>query len=145
MTGTVANAAMVDMEDVYPEGCSSADHQEGGSGDVGIEINANMVETYEGWVGKERDKLVAAIDNRSKSPTHAGQKRPEYRQRSRTPNWVERRGRSRGRSREPITMQGARRDESPIRTPTPPQPQQEGGTGLSWRADRAEQLEVDHS
>ena len=52
-TGTIANAAMIDMEDIYPEGCSPANRREGGSGEVGMEINANMVETYEGWVGKE--------------------------------------------------------------------------------------------
>ena len=77
-----------------------------------MEINANMVEAYEGWTGHEllsgENELVAAINGRLQSPERFGQKRYEYQQRSRTPDWVERRGRS----QEPVSMRGARRDES---------------------------------
>ena len=46
-----------------------------------MEVSANMVDTFEDWVGKEKivkDKLVAAIDRRD------GQRSHEYRKRSRT-------------------------------------------------------------
>ena len=56
----IVNAVMVEAGDIYPEG---------GSGDIGMEVNANMVEEFSGWVGKEQvvenDGLVAALDGRS--------------------------------------------------------------------------------
>ena len=58
-----------------------------------MEVSANMVDKFAGWVKKEKvvkDKLVAAIDRRD------GQRSHEYRKRSRTP---------------PV-MRGPRRDES---------------------------------
>ena len=134
-TGTVTDAAMVDMEDVYPERCSPADRREGGSGEIGIEINANMVETFDGWISKEQtvrqeqtverelqlvrknsDELVAARDDRSRSPKHSDLKQSEYQQRSWTPDWVGRRGRS----REPtMMMRRAQGDRSPVRAQIP--------------------------
>ena len=72
----MACAALVKMEDIYPEG---------GSGKIGMEINVNMVETFDGWIGTEHattDELVAAINDRSKSPQCPRQRIREYRQRS---------------------------------------------------------------
>ena len=37
-------------ESIYPEGV----YPKGGSGEIGIEINANIVETFDGWVGEEQ-------------------------------------------------------------------------------------------
>ena len=79
--GRMANAAMVDTEDIYPEGACP----EGGSGEVDMEINANMVETFEEWIGKDeivekkhqlvrRDELVAAINDRSRLPRQSDPK-----------------------------------------------------------------------
>ena len=41
---------MIDTEDIYPEGVCP----EQGSSEIGIEINANMVETFDGWISKEQ-------------------------------------------------------------------------------------------
>lgn len=41
----IGNVALAETEDIYPEG---------GSGEIDKEINANMVETFDAWVGKNR-------------------------------------------------------------------------------------------
>ena len=118
---------MINTEDIYPEGV----YLEGGSGEISMKINANMVETFDGWIGKEetvekelqlvrKDELVAAIDDRSRSQKHSDLRQHKSRRRSRTPDWVGRRGTS----REPaMMMRGARGDRSLVWGRTPPRNQ----------------------
>ena len=101
----IANAALVEADDIYPEG---------GSGEIGMEINANMVEAFDGWVGKEqvvvKNDLVAAIEGQSMSPRR---RLREYRRGARRDEFVTpQRDQRRRRSREPAVMRGARQNES---------------------------------
>ena len=72
VTEKIMDAALVDTEDIYPEGIyPEGVYPKRGSSKIGIEINANMVETFDDWIGEEqivgKDELVVTDQSHHKN------------------------------------------------------------------------------